>query len=149
MSEENPMPNKQPVIQLTAGNWDSACDSYGKVTHSRHACVYSSANTPGGERLITLAGRIQNWDDARVMAAAKDLYIALKYMNHCSDGGYCICPINNGMRPDKDHATTCADARKAIRKVESPWANPNSSEAEAEWMQEYHSDHKEGLPDEK
>jgi hypothetical protein len=50
------------------GIWDFACDSYGKVQHSRKACVYSVVRSPDGERIVKIAGQIQNWDDARLMA---------------------------------------------------------------------------------
>lgn len=119
--------------KLTPGEWSHACDSYGKVRHSRKACVYTVVNMPGGERIVTLAARIPNWEDARVMTAAKDMYMVLKGMNHV-DGGYCVCPLNDGMREDTYHSTNCADARKAVRKVESNWADSNCHNAETEWM---------------
>ncbi len=57
----------------TTGQWEYACDSYGKVQHSRKACVYSSVMTPAGQRLVTVAGRIENWADARLMAAVPEM----------------------------------------------------------------------------
>jgi hypothetical protein len=117
----------------TAGDWNRACDSYGKVRHSRKACVYSVLKTKDGDRLVNIAQRIENWDDARLMAAAKEMYTALKYMNHV-EHGYCICPLEDGLRPDSAHSTACADARRALRKAESNHANPNTPQAEHEWM---------------
>jgi len=120
-------------LQLSDGEWNHACDSYGKVQHSKKACVFTSFKTPEGDHLEQLAGRIGSWDDARVMAGSKDLYRALKYMNHVGEG-YCICPLNDGLQPDDKHSSICADSRKALRKVESHWADPNSERAEIEWM---------------
>jgi hypothetical protein len=104
----------------TAGNWNNACDSYGKVRHSRKACVYTVIKGNGGDRIETVAARIPNWADAKLIRAAKEMYSALKYMNHVSeDEGYCICPLNDGSKPDSQHATSCADARYALRKAET------------------------------
>lgn len=124
------------MTEPTAGAWNHACDSYGKVQHSKKACVYSTVKAPGGDRLVTVACRIENWADAKLMAASKDLYNALKYMNHV-EHGYCICPVNDGMLMDTHHSTACADARKALRKVETNWANSNSAQAETEWMESF------------
>ncbi len=112
----------------TNGDWGYACDSYGKVQHSRKACVYTVLHGKGGDRIVTVAARIPNWADARIMAAAKEMYKALKYMNHVQDG-YCICSLNDGARQDADHSTACTDARLALRKVESnhaDWQNDTS-----------------------
>lgn len=59
--------------------------------------------------------------NARLIAAAPELFNVLKYMNHMGGderGGYCICPLNNGSAPDKKHSTSCADARKVIARIE-------------------------------
>ena len=114
--------------EQTAGDWNVACDSYGKVQHSKKACVFTVLKGKDGDQLVTVAARIPNWSDARVMAAAKDLYNALKWMSHTTEG-YCICPLNDGTRPDDDHATCCKDARLALRHAESnhaDWRNDTS-----------------------
>lgn len=63
-------------MKTTPGPWDFACDSYGKVRHSKKACVYSTFKGEGGEHLQTIAARIPNWSDARLIAAAPDLFSA-------------------------------------------------------------------------
>lgn len=106
---------------LTEGDWDFACDSYGKVRHSRKACVYTTVTKPGGDQLVSVASRVENWADARVLSAAKDLFLAMKALNHMGGderGGYCICPLNDGSAEDERHATCCAGARKALVKAE-------------------------------
>lgn len=58
--------------------------------------------------------------NALLIAAAPDLLHALIGMNHMGGderGGYCICPLNDGSKPDERHATVCSDARKAIAKA--------------------------------
>jgi hypothetical protein len=63
----------------TAGDWDVACDSYGKVRHSRKACVYTVLRDDrGAETIVKVAARIPNWDDAFLMSAARDLRDALR-----------------------------------------------------------------------
>lgn len=64
--------------KLTGGAWDVACDSYGSVRHARKACVYTVVHAEGGDRIVTVAGRIENWADARLMAAAPWLLAAAK-----------------------------------------------------------------------
>lgn len=59
-------------------DWSWACDSYGKVRHSRKACVYTVIMAPGGERSVNVASRIENWDDAKLIAAAPALLEALR-----------------------------------------------------------------------
>lgn len=62
----------------------------------------------------------QDEANAKLIAAAPELLNALLYLNHMGGddrGGYCICPKNDGIAPDAKHATSCADARKAIRKA--------------------------------
>ena len=56
--------------KATGGEWDRACDSYGKVQHSRKACVFTTVKTADGERLVNIAARIENWDNAAFIAAA-------------------------------------------------------------------------------
>lgn len=58
----------------TPGPWSFACDSYGKVRHSKLACVYAHVvDDRGSESLPHVASRIDNWDDARLIAAAPEL----------------------------------------------------------------------------
>lgn len=60
--------------QHTGGSWDTACDSYGKVQHSRkYDCVYTVVNEGNGDRILTVAARIENPEDARLIAAAPRL----------------------------------------------------------------------------
>lgn len=92
----------------TPGNWDFACDSYGKVRHSKKACIYSNVTEPGGDRLVTVAARVENWDDARLMAASKEMYAALKL----ALDKLCL-PINR----DGSEAAIAA-VREAIAKAE-------------------------------
>lgn len=54
--------------------------------------------------------------------ACKDLYNALKFLNH-AEHGYCICPLNDGRKPDAEHSTACLDARLALRHAESNHAD--------------------------
>ena len=114
------MTNK--LLSTTKGEWGHACDSYGKVQHSKKACIYTTVKEKTGERIVNVAARIENWADAKIMAASKELYAALKYMNHV-DEGYCICPLNDGMARDTAHSSACSDARQALRKAESDWAD--------------------------
>jgi hypothetical protein len=62
----------------TPGPWDWACDSYGKVRHSRKWCVSAVVNGEGGERIVSVASRIESSDDARLIAAAPSLLHALE-----------------------------------------------------------------------
>ena len=53
-------------------------------------------------------------------ASAPRLLAALEGMNHMGGddrGGYCICPLADGSRPDDEHSTTCDMARAAIREA--------------------------------
>jgi hypothetical protein len=58
------------INKHTPGPWEFAADSYGKVQHSRKACVYTTVKGSGGERLVNIAQRIENWHDAKLIAAA-------------------------------------------------------------------------------
>lgn len=60
----------------TPGTWQVACDSYGKVQHSKMACVWRGSSNE--QPLITIAQRIRNWHDARLIAAAPELLETLK-----------------------------------------------------------------------
>ena len=57
--------------------------------------------------------------NAMLICAAPDLLEALMFTNLDSDhdGYFCNCPLQDGTRPDKDHATCCVDARRAIAKA--------------------------------
>lgn len=72
----------------TKDGWDVACDSYGKVQHSKKACVYTTFTAPdGGTRIATVAARIPNWTDARVMAKAPEMRALLvKLAEYDCDG---------------------------------------------------------------
>lgn len=50
--------------------WNYACDSYGKVRHSKKACVYTTIKGERGERIVSIAARIPNWADAKLIVAA-------------------------------------------------------------------------------
>jgi len=67
----------KPAKAITNGRWEFACDSYGKVRHSKMACVYTKAKNENGEYLVTVAARIKNWDDAKLIAVAPELLTAL------------------------------------------------------------------------
>ncbi len=67
--------------------WDFACDSYGKVRHSRKACVFTVTRGPcGGEQIIKVASQIENWDDARLIATAPVLATAARAMVNAFGG---------------------------------------------------------------
>ncbi len=105
----------------TGSEWNVAADSYGKVRHSRKACVYTVLKGKNGTQIVTIAARIPNWEDAKLMAAAKDMYRALKQMNAIpeSEGGYCICPrAKNSIISEGEHSSACEDARKAVAHAE-------------------------------
>lgn len=84
----------------TPGKWDHACDSYGKVRHSRKACVFSVVKGPGGERIVTVAARIENWADAKAIVrdhnAATAMREALRGFieshERLAKGKPCTCP---------------------------------------------------------
>ncbi len=58
----------------TPGPWNWACDSYGKVQHSKkYDCVFTTVKGQGGDRLATIAARIENPANARLIAAAPEL----------------------------------------------------------------------------
>lgn len=73
----------------TPGPWNYACDSYGKVRHSRKACVYAG-NGSKERPLATVAARIENWSDAKQIAAVPDLISFVRLVDSASesaDGG--------------------------------------------------------------
>jgi hypothetical protein len=69
-------------MAITVGKepWNVACDSYGKVRHSRKACIYTTVKTPTGDLIVTIAARIPNWDDAKIMAKAPQTHDAARAM---------------------------------------------------------------------
>ncbi|KKN68469.1 hypothetical protein LCGC14_0451050 [marine sediment metagenome] len=96
----------------TPGPWNVKPDCSGNDPH-----VYRIDDAKGQ----TVARDISP-QDAPLLAAALDLFAALKYMNHMGGddrGGYCICPLKDGSAPDHKHATVCKDARQAVAKAES------------------------------
>jgi len=105
---------KEREMNHTPGSW-TAHDDDGTGTLP---CVLSKQITTFGNFYVA---QCNVYDDARLIAAAPELYAALKYMNHMGGderGGYCICPLQDGSAPNNKHATVCADARAAIAKVE-------------------------------
>jgi hypothetical protein len=67
----------------TGGVWNVACDSYGRVQHSKKACVYTKVQGPtGGDLLVTVAARIENWQDAKLIAAAPAMRATLTAVLH-------------------------------------------------------------------
>lgn len=86
----------------TPGPWDFACDSYGKVLHSKKACVFTNIKGDNGDYLQTVAAKIENWKDARLIAAAPDLLAALKHL----------------VRYDFGDSDGAKEARAAIAKAE-------------------------------
>lgn len=66
--------------------WFHAADSYGKVRHSRKACVAAVVKGPGGERIVSIAARIENWEDARLIETAVNHHAKLVAMlRHLGD----------------------------------------------------------------
>ena len=65
------------------GTWQYACDSYGKVQHSRkYECVYTNVTGEHGDRLVTIAARIENYQDAKTIAAVP---LMLEYLRKRAD----------------------------------------------------------------
>lgn len=80
------------MSEHTPGPWEFARDSYGKVRHSRKACVYTSIKGDGGDCLATIAARIENWSDARLIAAAPELAEAIwQALDDMGSHGNCVC----------------------------------------------------------
>jgi hypothetical protein len=89
----------------TAGEWNRACDSYGKVQHSRkYDCVYTHVKGNGGDRIITVAARIENGRDADLIAAAPEL------LESCKLGLSTLRMYRNPTREEKTAITTFAAA---------------------------------------
>lgn len=92
----------------TPGPWEDACDSYGRVRHSRkYQCVYTTEKNAAGSttRIITIASRIENEEDARLIAAAPDLLAACEFtIQWFTDAGY-------------PHAAPIARLREAVAKA--------------------------------
>ena len=91
------------TITNPKGSWSSACDSYGKVQHSRkYDCVYTNVKGTGGDRLVTIAARIENHQDAKTIAAVP---LMLDYLRKRAD-----------LEQD-------AAAQIILAAIESNWAN--------------------------
>lgn len=97
--------------ERTPGTWNYACDSYGKVRHSRKACVYTTVTGPNGDRIVTVAARIPNWTDAHLIAAVPDLLAACKAMLSA------YAPNADFTKPNDLHSAVLA-AGRAIAKAE-------------------------------
>lgn len=82
------------MTEPTQGEWSVACDSYGKVRHSKKACVYTNVRQPGGDLLVTVAARIPNWADAKLMAAAKEMLAALEGVARSPDCARAVTEYN-------------------------------------------------------
>lgn len=67
---------------VTGGNWSYACDSYGKVRHSKMACVYTVLVDDKAEQIVSIAARIKNWEDAKLIAAAPHMARVLRAVLH-------------------------------------------------------------------
>jgi hypothetical protein len=53
------------------------------VRHSKKACVYTTVkDDTGAESLTTVAGRIENWADAKLIAKSPDMHRVLSAVLH-------------------------------------------------------------------
>lgn len=101
------------LTMYTPGPWEPKI----MTTFTDKGVAYFISAGPLGEIIATNVKK----DNVRLIAAAPNLFKALKYMNHMGGderGGYCICPCKDGSAPDHRHATVCANARQAIAKAE-------------------------------
>ena len=93
----------------TPGPWEWACDSYGKVQHSRkYNCVFTTVKGNGGDRLTSIAARIENSADARLIAAAPDLLEACKAAQQA---------LRATSQREKDYSHECGLLKTAIDKA--------------------------------
>lgn len=99
----------------TAGEWNHACDSYGKVQHSKkYDCVFTTIKGPnGGDKLVTIAARIENYADALLIAAAPELLRALRELQQKLHGA-----IKLDVRKHYSLMVADAAATKAIDRAE-------------------------------
>lgn len=116
-----------PKLKPTEGKWNHACDSYGKVQHSRkYDCVYSTIKGDGGMRLVTVAARIENGQDAKLMAAAPELYAACYEAFDLVARVRCAYP-EHASKEAYDAAVKLEETlREALRKAETNWADPDN-----------------------
>lgn len=69
--------NTSTQKQGTERPWKFACDSYGRVRHSRkYDCVYAG-NGSSDHPLVTVAARIENTQDAQLIVRAVNAHDAL------------------------------------------------------------------------
>lgn len=73
-------------MSVSKGVWNVACDSYGKVQHSRkYDCVFTVLkNTSTGDRIVTVAARIEERDNAKAIAAVP---LMLKFIQDWAEAG--------------------------------------------------------------
>lgn len=105
------------LATFTPGPWSFACDSYGKVRHSKKACVFTTVKGAGGDRLVTVAAGIENWDDARLIAKAPALLSALRRMLDCHQAAMDAHQIVTGKSGRPCDCGACDEARAAIAEV--------------------------------
>lgn len=73
-------------VTYTPGPWNVACDSYGRVRHSKKACVYVVLrDTKGVETITKVAAQIPSWSDARLIAATPRMYEVLMQIANNAD----------------------------------------------------------------
>jgi hypothetical protein len=102
--------------EISEGVWQTACDSYGRVRHSRkYDCVYTNIKGNGGDRLVTVAARIENNADAQAIAAVPLMLRYLHKRAQASDREAII--ILDAIR---SNAASCYE--DANEQIEKPWA---------------------------
>lgn len=84
----------------TAGSWNFAADSYGKVRHSKMACVYTVLVSEQGEEIVSVAARIKNWEDAKLIAAAPHMMRVLQSVLHQLSHGEASDIVDSDMAGD-------------------------------------------------
>lgn len=108
--------NSDNHAQITPGKWAFACDSYGKVRHSKKACVYTTLKGEGGDSLVTVAARINNWADAKLIAAAPCMARVLSAVLHQMQHGEASDLLNKGVSDSYSDLRWCRDQIEAVLK---------------------------------